>query len=208
MGAHLGAHRPLLRQDHLRSGRAVAQPPVPQRQGRGWYIHEGRAELELGSAGGGHHRDRGRLARALPSTSGPERCTGSRRSRTRRSSRSRRPRSTTSCASRTATAEVAGNRVSPLAPPQGTRIRAVWLRGARPAPPRNLHMVVALSTVLGTEEAAGRTGWSPRMLRYLEQVGLVVPAADRRRVPALRDPRAQPAPLAAGARGPVRRRAR
>ena len=25
-------------------------------------------------------------------------------------------------------------------------------------------------------EAAGRTGWSPRMLRYLEQVGLVVPA--------------------------------
>ena len=24
-------------------------------------------------------------------------------------------------------------------------------------------------------EAAGRTGWSPRMLRYLERVGLVVP---------------------------------
>ncbi|HKT44480.1 MAG TPA: MerR family DNA-binding transcriptional regulator [Gaiellaceae bacterium] len=25
-------------------------------------------------------------------------------------------------------------------------------------------------------EAAARTGWSPRMLRYLEQVGLVVPS--------------------------------
>ena len=28
-------------------------------------------------------------------------------------------------------------------------------------------------------EAAARTGWSPRMLRYLESVGLVVPARTR-----------------------------
>jgi MerR family copper efflux transcriptional regulator len=28
---------------------------------------------------------------------------------------------------------------------------------------------------LGIGEAAARTGWSPRMLRYLERVGLVVP---------------------------------
>jgi DNA-binding transcriptional MerR regulator len=28
-------------------------------------------------------------------------------------------------------------------------------------------------------EAAARTGWSPRMLRYLEQAGLVVPARSR-----------------------------
>ena len=28
---------------------------------------------------------------------------------------------------------------------------------------------------LNVSEAAGQTGWSPRMLRYLEQVGLIVP---------------------------------
>jgi DNA-binding transcriptional MerR regulator len=28
---------------------------------------------------------------------------------------------------------------------------------------------------LNVQQAAARTGWSPRMLRYLEQVGLVVP---------------------------------
>jgi DNA-binding transcriptional MerR regulator len=28
---------------------------------------------------------------------------------------------------------------------------------------------------LNVSDAAGRTGWSPRMLRYLEKVGLIVP---------------------------------
>ena len=42
-------------------------------------------------------------------------------------------------------------------------------------------------------ETSRRSGWSPRMLRYLEQVGLVVPGSQRRRLPPLRHPRAQPA---------------
>ena len=42
-------------------------------------------------------------------------------------------------------------------------------------------------------EAAARAGWSPRMLRYIDRFGLVVPAA-LRRLPALRAPRAEPAP--------------
>ena len=41
-----------------------------------------------------------------------------------------------------------------------------------------------------------RTGWSARMLRYLERAGLVVPDADAQRLPALRPARAEPAPLA------------
>jgi len=32
---------------------------------------------------------------------------------------------------------------------------------------------------LTVSEAAARTGWSPRMLRYLERVGLVVPRRSR-----------------------------
>ena len=35
-------------------------------------------------------------------------------------------------------------------------------------------------------EAAAETGWSARMLRYLEQHGLVTPRADGRRLPAVR----------------------
>ena len=42
-------------------------------------------------------------------------------------------------------------------------------------------------------ETSRRSGWSPRMLRYLEQEGLVVPGAQRRGLPPLRHPRAEPA---------------
>ena len=49
------------------------------------------------------------------------------------------------------------------------------------------------STVGG---AAAHTGWSARMLRYPEHAGLVVPRRTQRRLPALRAPRAEPAPVA------------
>ena len=55
-------------------------------------------------------------------------------------------------------------------------------------------------------EAAARTEWSPRMLRYLERLGLVVPSRTRHGLPALRAARAEPAPLAPRAALPVRPR--
>ena len=128
-------------------------------------------------------RGGGRRRRAPRSTTRPGPSTASRRSRTRRSSRSRPRISTTSCGSRTATA----------AP-------------ARPRPearaPRHLDIDVLMfcwwrSLTVG--EAAARTHWSPRMLRYLEQHGLVVPRRTAGRLPRLRARRAEPAPLAARA---------
>ena len=56
--------------------------------------------------------------------------------------------------------------------------------------------------------AAAETGWSARMLRYLEEHGLVVPHAHRRRLPALRPGRAEPPAVAARAAAAVRARAR
>ena len=41
---------------------------------------------------------------------------------------------------------------------------------------------------LSVGAAGAQTGWSARMLRYLEGLGLVVPAAHRRRVSLLRAP--------------------
>ena len=56
--------------------------------------------------------------------------------------------------------------------------------------------------------AAAETGWSARMLRYLEEHGLVVPRRTRGRLPASTACRAEPAALAARAPPAVRRRAR
>ncbi len=108
--ADLGAHRPLRREDPLRARRAVAQPPVPQREGRELVRALGPrpARARRRGAGdpqlGGDHR--GRLV-PLRARHGPSRHA---RSRTRRSSRSRPPSSTTSSGSRTST----GGRGRPL----------------------------------------------------------------------------------------------
>ncbi len=66
---------------------------------------------------------------------------------------------------------------------------------------------------LTIHEAAETTGWSPRMLRYVERVGLLGPAPFRRRLPALRAGGAPaPAHPARAARAPrarpLRRRLR
>ena len=67
--APLGAHRPLPRQADLRSGRAVARPPVPQRQGR-VLVHPGGSGASSSSSPGSHHRVRGGRAWCRP-ISGP-----------------------------------------------------------------------------------------------------------------------------------------
>src|SRR5215831_1251369 len=89
--------------------------------------------------------------RGRRSASSPAPCIASRRSRTRRSLRSR-PRSwTTSCASRTPTA-------------------------ARAPPNLDIDLLrFAPMETFTVGQAAARSGWSPRMLRYVERLGLVVP---------------------------------
>ena len=73
--ADLGRHRRLRREDPVRQGGRVAQPPVPQREGRGLVRARGRARSSSsGSAGEGILR-RGDRARARRSTSRPARCT-------------------------------------------------------------------------------------------------------------------------------------
>ena len=122
-----------------------------------WYVQSGRAELQVGAVGDAVlHAEvlvRGRGA----SASGPAPSTASRRWRTRRSSRSRRRRSTTSCGSRTRTA--------------GRARPTPWIR-------QNLATLVVRFVAmdgLTVGQAAAQTGWSPRMLRYLERAALVVP---------------------------------
>ena len=150
--ADLGADGRLLRQGPVREGRLGAEPPVPQREGRvvARPVRPGEARARRGWAGGPERG--GDLGRSRVPLQARAPSTGSRRSRTRPSSRSRRRTSTTSSGSRIAT-------------------------GAR-EPPRPDTALVRLAPMeaLTIGEAAAQTGWSARMLRYLETVGLVVPA--------------------------------
>ena len=119
----------------------------------------------------------------------------------------------------------AGGTGSPRRPPQGGRSDATRGRGRsasaelpyRPAVPANLDTTVLGFVVrmdaLTINEAAETTGWSPRMLRYVERVGLVEPAPLGVRLPPLRPGRAAaPAHAARAARRargrPLRRRLR
>ena len=56
-------------------------------------------------------------------------------------------------------------------------------------------------------QAAAQTGWSPRMLRYLERAALVVPRSHRLRLPPVRRRRARSAPRSARAARALRPRA-
>ena len=56
-----------------------------------------------------------------------------------------------------------------------------------------------MAELLTVGAAAAETGWSARMLRYLEEHGLVVPRRTDAGLPALRARRAEPAALAARA---------
>ena len=165
LGADLGRDRPLRRQGALRQRGRVAEPAVPPRQGRGVVRPVRPREDRARQRRRGGAATRRSSPRRRSSASRPAPSTASRRSRTRRSSRSRRPSSTTSSGSRTATAARGRRRRSgrPRLPCLAARIldtpvlrSAAWTR--RPSAKRLL-----------------RTGWSARMLRYLERTGLVVP---------------------------------
>ena len=86
----------------VRAGQALSLQYHEQKD-ESWLVQGGRASLELGEVGGELDDDRDLGRRRLP-LSARERCTGSRRSRTRRSSRCRRRISTTSSGSTIATA--------------------------------------------------------------------------------------------------------
>ena len=105
LGADLGRGGGLRREDPLRPRRPVAQPAVPQREGRELVRAGGQGRRSSSATSGqGVLNTRGDRPRRLLPLPRRARCTASPRSRTRRSSRSRRRTSTTSCGSRIATA--------------------------------------------------------------------------------------------------------
>ena len=178
LGADLGADRPLRRQAPVRQGRRVAQPPVPPAQGR-VVVRPGRAAPSSSSARSGE-------AMLNEEVDRPRRCfhfTPGTVHRVR-------------ALEDTTILEVSTPHLDDV-----VRLEdATGARAPRRAVTANLDIacvkVRAHGRRLTVGEAAAQTGWSPRMLRYLERAGLVVPRAHRGRLPALRAPRAEPAALA------------
>ena len=143
----------------------------------------GRAAPRARAVGRGDARTNARSARAtlpLPARDGAPRRA---RSRTRRSSRCRRPTSTTSSGLQTTTA--ARRHLGAL---------------------EHWHVCVK-DRARGRDERRPRrlaqSGWTPRMLRYVERIGPRRPCEDRERLSPVRPARGQPAPLAPRTARPV-----